>query len=1437
MFDKWSLQKVFQNYLYPAYVGGAMAKVIPYPRFIRYLLDTDLEAASQYWNRLLADVDAFTDFPSLPPGHQSKPTSLLKRTVRVKDLADLQTPFPSLLRAAWALTVAHYAAAEDVMFAVNLSGRSAPVADITDMAAPTFTTVPVRVKVDGTQSVQTFLHDVHREAVEMIPHEHIGLQKVKDLVPTFNPADLRHLFLVHPAMDADASIRVPGFEQIDMSLEAQGDYPLAITCKVDDSGSEAAVEARFDETVLHSDRLESVLRQFEHNVAQLGGTQTSKRPPPDLGCVHGPVLKSVRERPNAQAICSWDGQLTYQELDAMARTLAQVLVTDRGVGPEVAVGFCMDKSRWAIVAMLAILYAGGAVVPLGVQLPTERLRVIVEDCSPAMILCDEAHVQKFEALGLTDNTVIDIPFTSVRPENMAWIMYTSGSTGLPKGVVLEHRNLRSSLVGKGNICNMDPTTRAFQFSAYTFDVSISDIFITLACGGTICVPSESERMNDLIGTIQRLNVNFLNITPSTAALIPPSDVPAVKMLVLGGEHVNPALVEQWLQASKATLVNSYGPAECSIASTANAPLGNKDDSTIIGKALPSAVGELLIEGPNLGRGYLNDAVKTLTSFITDPKFVAHVRSGSRSVQRRMYRTGDLVRYNSNGSLTMLGRGDSQVKIRGQRVDLAEIESCIMKLVPDARTVVVEYFSPNDDKRALVAAIELRGRHGSDVASMSGSLRISLAEKLPSYMVPRVYMQMDKIPKTASGKTDRRAVRQFMAEGGFQSMENVHPETPEPGKVDGDREVLVRRMWAGVLGMEEYSIDRQDNFFDLGADSISAMKLVAAARPEDLHIRLLGGVEGIETFLRDVVCPVTQTPGISIVDAFPATDAVAFNVVGALTSSQTEVNTFFLDTDAVLDLDRLQKSCMMLIKHVEAFRTVFVLDHNDGKLLQVILDSYQHKVQNVMVKDSIKSSTQRLSESDFCRPFQLGRPMIDMAILHHEGSSQTRVLFRMSHALYDGLSLPIIWDTLHALYDRQGALKTDLSPFSAYLHNLLPHTTDKSYTYWRSLLEGSEMPALSPVNKSNTQGPVPMAFTGKKTVAVSRLKDTGITISAVINCAWARVLAQYTGRNDVVFGDTISGRNLVDHAIASTLVGCCATHVPVRVKLDRSGKQTFLDLLQQVRDQQRSRIAHEGLGFRAIIRDCTHWVPSTRFTSIVNHRPGTSSAKSAGGEMAFSVGVVEAENKPLTTWYDLAVISEEHEGAVQLSLGYSTVAFKQELGEALLADLADTVDILVNAAASKSEQAALYGTEALPKSMMAPDNWQPLDKLGKYSPQAEVVKNDTSLEPTVDIGLVTLEEIWFPVFVSKVGKAEWPLAESGPTREMRQMPFYDLGGDLVDAAYFVALIERRRKTLKRSLKGENATDSDAEEVTIDHVVLHPSLGDFAAFLHERQIELN
>ena len=1538
MFDKWSMERILFRYLYPAFSGREIPEAIPYPRFIRHVLHIDMDAASHFWTQTLAgaDHDSFTDFPSLPSVgfYEPNPTSVLKQTVRIDDeLARLQTtPFPSLLRAAWALTVAQYAGVQDVMFAVNLSGRSAPVVDITELAAPTFTTVPVRIKVHGQQRVQDFLDSVHRQGVEMIPFEHVGLQKIKRLVPAFNPADLGHLFLVHTAADAaldDQSLQLPVFEQIHMKMEALDDYPLAVLCKLDERQGGAEVSARFDSAVIPDDQLQSVLRQFEHNVTQLAVQASSEEQTvgdlplvnsydlhkiadwnrtgqwPSLGCVHDLIIKTVRTSPDSSAVCTWDGGFTYEQLDQAARCLAQLLIAEGGVGPEVAVGLCMDKSRWAMVAVLAILYAGGAVVPLGVQLPPERIGFILQDSSPTMVLCDESKVDRLRSLGcrsllLSVNEAAlahwtmsyggrdpAVPSRSVRAENMAWIMYTSGSTGIPKGVTLEHRGIYNVVLGKGTNHSINSSTRVFQFADFTFDASISDILMAWTFGGTVCLPSESERMNDLVGSLQRLKGNSATLTPSTVALIPPAEVPQLKVLAMGGEASNPALMEKWLQDSNVTLmINSYGPTECSVTSTQNVGLTDGSGSCVIGRPMRGtqawivdphdynrlvpigAVGELLLEGPQVAHGYRKDPVKTSAAFITNPSFTADVGCPGNS-GRRMYRSGDLVRYNANGKITILGRGDSQIKIRGQRVDLGEIESCIMKLMPNVRMAAVEYLRISDNQRALVAVLEFF--NNSDVAGLSTWLKDSLARRLPAYMVPRVYLQMDMIPKSASGKIDRKAVRHFMVSEGIQMADTKSQAAAKLAKVETDREAFVRKLWAAVLGVEAETIDRHDNFFDLGGDSISAMKVVATAKNEALDIRVLDifenpvlfemalvaqslttsapapyrpfqlldgvGNKNIDTFLEKMVCPVTGTGKESIQDVFPAPDAVAFNVVGALAAAQTEVNTFVLDTDSGLDVVRLQQSCMLLARHIEAFRTTFAFDLDSRRLLQVILKSYQHHVPVVKAEGSLERATQRLFEETMCRqPLRLGTPMVNMAILWQEESKETRVLLRMSHAIYDGMSLPIILDTLRKLYHQQDASPPPLSSFAAYVADLDRQTRDTSYGYWRSLLEGSAMPELIPATGSGQQTPMRMAFTKDKAIPLPTSKGEGITTSTIISCAWAHVLAQFTGKSDVVFGDTISGRNLVDPSISSTVVGCCATNVPMRIRFtDGSGGElSVFQLLKQVQDQQRSRIPHEGVGFRSMIRECTDWSPATRFTSIVNHRPARSVAKSASGQIGFQVSTMTTQMDPLTTWYDLAVLSRENESTVEMSLGYSTMAFSPDTAQALLDDLVHTVHILLDALPSKSDQTSILpGTQAMPRSVSNVAMWTPTQQ----NPSQGRPSNGMPTNKPNDTISSVLDAIWFSTFTSKrTNVGTLPLDEPSPDG-MRYLPFYRLGGDLVDAAHLIASIQRRIKTTEAHVNGDAISNPQhAQQVSLDDVLEHPSLVEFASVLHYRRLQL-
>lgn len=892
-YDGWSRGLVLQQ-VANVYLGQVTNPLTSYSRFIKYIENPQMhEGAASYWREQLGGT-AISEFPAAPStNYQPRPQHRHKHSIKLSQ-GSSSTDFmlPDILRGAWALSVYHHIGKVDPVFAVSLSGRSAPVRNVTNIAGPTLTTVPLRIAIDPEQSVQDYLLGVREQALKMIPYEHTGLQRIKKMLPGLEAVDVKHLFVVQPGKDNEEKSQISGVNSHLVAVDEFDSYGLNVECTLDKEY--VGIDVRFDEKLLTPAQVLRLTSQFESIVHQISAKDQASLKIRDIDALStedinqlmlwnsepiphpinetlGNLVTSVAlSRPKAVAIEAWDGTLTYEQLISYTDILSSHL-NHLGVGPEVFVPVCMDKSVWAIVSFLAVLRAGGVVVPLGVDHPLPRISSILADTRAKLALVDSAQAIRLESLGpshglttfiVNAETLGALPSShssakeTVTPNNAAWVVFTSGSTGKPKGVVLTHSSLSTVTTVHGARFGLGPRTRTIQFAAHTFDAVIQDYFTTLVNGGTVCVPSQEDRMSNLAGVMREMNVNFANLTSTVARLLTPENVPNLKLLILAGEQIQNVVVETWHK--HADVLNSYGPAECSINSTCNGPITDVADSQSVGHGMgarlwiadptnpqrlnPAGIpGEILIQGPGLAREYLGDKAKTDSAFIQNPDFAR--RFGLSAC--RMYRTGDLGKQTEDGRILYMGRIDTQIKIHGQRVEVAEIEHWVGQHLTNVKHAAVVPIARGIGSQVRLATV-IEFKAGNKPESIAfRRLKRALGLQMPSYMVPSLYIPVDQVPLTVSGKLDRRNIRQMVEGIPKEELENYAAGEAREAYVPPSTsiELALQQVWANSLGVESATIGANDDFFQLGGDSVVAMHISASSRQN----LTLGGVSVSEIF--------------------------------------------------------------------------------------------------------------------------------------------------------------------------------------------------------------------------------------------------------------------------------------------------------------------------------------------------------------------------------------------------------------------------------------------------------------------------------------------------------------------------------------------------------------------------------------------------------------
>lgn len=571
--DGWSLQIVLSTLHQVYHETAPRSEIISYSGFIKHILDIDFDAAQNFWKEQLDGAHRPT-FPDVSPDASEKSEfRVISHNIPiVATEASKGVTTASILRAARSLVLSGHTGSDDVSFGATVSGRNAPIAGIQQKAGPAIATVPVRVQLDRTQSVNEFLRAVQTQASDMTTYEQLGVQNIAKISPDARAAcDFRNLMIIQPKQYTgegnEDALLVGGADELkkmDEEMSEYFNYPLVLVAMI----MEGQVTVRFfwDTTCLTELDVHALSHQLEHvvqqllkndatslnNVSLVGAWekehalkhQNLRIPAPT--CPHWEVEKNIQSQPEALAIEAWDGAFTYTQLGGYATRVAKQLQA-LGVGPEIIVPFCFPKSAWAVIAMLAIHKAGGAFAPLDPGAPLTRLQGLIQDTKATVVVAATSshdvvqqlnvqHVIELDEAYITSLTNSDVPLESrVQPTDASFVIFTSGSTGKPKGILHEHTSLYSAAAGYAEKMNFNRDTRLFTYSAYTFDMGIMDVFAPLMNGGVLCIPSDHQRYNDIAGAIHSLNANSIFLTPTVAALIDPRQVPNLKDISVGGE--------------------------------------------------------------------------------------------------------------------------------------------------------------------------------------------------------------------------------------------------------------------------------------------------------------------------------------------------------------------------------------------------------------------------------------------------------------------------------------------------------------------------------------------------------------------------------------------------------------------------------------------------------------------------------------------------------------------------------------------------------------------------------------------------------------------------------------------------------------------------------------------------------------------------------------
>jgi amino acid adenylation domain-containing protein len=1230
LYDGIAITNLLQE-IQQAYLGHRLPPVIPYDRYLRHMVSQDVVEADTFWSNRFANFEP-TYFPDLTgkthlgPGEARStkqdlrvPLSIVRGVSQRASVSVL-----SLIQAAWVKLLHYYTGEPDVCFGNVVSGRSLPEEGLDRLVAPCFNTIPIRATFDFSRPNSALVQDLHNFNVDSFAYQLTALRRIQNKVLE----DKGHLFDTLVILQQSSE----PLDQTIWSLEEDvGAMDLPVVCEVqqNERNDSLVLTLHYNTDVLSDNDARIVAQMFDcslhhvsHNFDHTANDENQfpqrlravsnanfERLPSDSDLLHKAFEQNaVSSRPDAIALeflhangtrTSW----SYQTLDKIANRIAHRL-RHHQVGVEDIVPIHITKSPMFYASMLGVLKAGAAFAPVHPELPDARKELMVKDLGPKVILCtkdlltSEAQtsvvildVSDLEELRAVESETCEAPLIeNLTTASLAYCLYTSGSTGVPKAVSVEHQSPIQTIESSRSLVPWTTSSRLLQYAAVTFDMCYYDCFMAWTFGFTLCAAEQHILFDNLPHVINSLDATLLDLTPSVAASLSRVEVPHVQWMYCIGEAMSTDVAKEWAGAC----VNSYGPTEAAFCTTMF-PVSHNVKASVIGRPYPStsfavfspqsqiplpllSVGELYIGGAQLARGYLGRPE------LTEERFV--IRCG-----QRFYKSGDIVRMLSDGNFEFIGRADDQVKIRGLRVELGEINQVLHNCDARIHSVATQILKKNTGtKEQLVSFLALGKKvETNEQSDLQKKAKQAAKVWLPAYMVPQICVLVDHIPMSMAGKVDKKALAGiFEATSGADTLTNgIHTDYKWT-----DIELRIRDVLSRLSHTPLDDVLPEMSIYQLGLDSISAVQIASALRNQGFDVSAsdvmrFNTCADLANHLANQPTPngsreerfdfgafdekhrarVLESCGLDsgLVEAIRPCTPLQQSMVSQFIAKNGGLYYNYLRLElgrSDTDIERLKSAWETTMMRHPILRTGFAQIEDKQHAFVMI----QHKPGSIQLPWSARSdmqpqiATKRMVKLQQEALKKLHHPMWDLQVV----TDNEHVFLDLSifHALFDAHSLQLIFEDVVAIYNNESLKET--ASVDLTLNQLLRLTkacSEQAEKFWSDLgkqVVPSRFPNMAPLRYD----PAPPMIATKVSLMSARTieegcRESNITLQTAGIASWSTVLSAYTGESTVTLGVVLSGRTSNE---AHNAVFPCINTVPFICTVKESKAETLQSVM-------------------------------------------------------------------------------------------------------------------------------------------------------------------------------------------------------------------------------------------------------------------------------------